>query len=904
MPNYIEYTIVLHPTSSEVIRGIDQILKTDSSQYGSKLTAPQQAISSNYPSRSVTSSFTSSFQRVGVYNLLPSEIASMLNDPNILNIITFPTSAEDILIHGLGNNTTESIVNANFRYQKGNTISSTFWDNSLNENELGNLGLYYHSLPPESILSGSNGIETVKLIAGNRNNSFDQVTNHTNYNNFNYTLTGKNVDVIIYEGFSNPYDTPSIKQRNSAMDFNHPEFYGFDGNTRIQFIDWANYNWPSYYDNAFYPCNEAWVTGVMGSYYHRQMVASSAVGLYNGYAKNANIYFLPGSPSNPATLNTVLTFHQNKPINPKTGKKNPTVVNISMGAGYQYPYMLYELGGKSSGSFTFNNHGHNKGFRISHFGKDFIFVSSSTGINNTELKVNNHNGYQASLSKGCSEIYYYNTPTLQGLVDTLNNNVSQAFSASVNITNNQISITQSTDYRVINPKIYTGSLEDFINVDGYPSPTGGMFITELSGGFDPNTHISKIVVKGNTVFEGTNGYINSNHGYISTKGAPYDQYGIDKGINWVGDETDNPIDVDIDNPQGTGKTFAAVKLAIKTNGAHDFPFADYLRQAYNELAEAGIIVVTSAGNTTSLSTQTNQSNLSTTEFYDADLYDDDLYNTYIEIDTTSNNPAQIHNIGPNKPLRFFTPSIVDNYSIINAGLLNLDRLSFVENLLDVCDPVFTINDFKGITTAQTVRGPGVDTYLLAGNTTMAGYQGNTSAFDFITHTCSFYENLNIPFNTQSVNNAYTQSFMSTSFYEDEYNFTTPTDIHGNIPFRIQGPQANVLNGGTSNAAPRLTGMIACFLELYPESNLNDVRKWIKSIGVPIQNDNNPRSNFLYLGLYQTSSNASKPFIFESDYPNSGSEMPGNPTTPSFPFNKPNPIEISGSLKITGVNFSL
>lgn len=902
MSNYIECTIVLHPTSSEVIGGIDQILKTDSSQYGSKLTAAQQVISSNYPSRSVTSSFSSSFQRIGVYNLLPSETASMLNDSNILNITRNLTDDEFVQFFG---DPTESIINANFRYQYSNTNSSTYWDNSLDETELGNLGLYYHSLPSESIFSGSNGIETVKLIAGNRNNSFIQVANHTNYNNFNYTLTGKNVDIIIYEGYSYVYyPGTSTRRSNSAMDFNHPEFYGFDGNTRIQFIDWTNYGWPTYWDSAFYPCDKEWTTGTLNSRVHRQMVASSAAGLYNGYAKNANIYFLPGSTLNATTLNIILTFHQNKPINPETGKKNPTVVNISAMGAKQYPYVLYELGGKSSGSFTFNDHGHNKGFRISHFGKDFIFVSSSTGINNTELKVNNHNGYRNFSSQGCSEIYYYNTPTLQGLVDTLNNNVSQAFSASVNITNNQISITQSTDYRALNPKIYTGLLEDFINVDNQPPPTGGMFITELSGGFDPNTHISKIVVKGETVFEGTSGYLNSNHGYIDTKGAPYDQYGIDKGINWVGDETEDPVNINIDNPQGTGKSFQSIKSSLSTNGAHEHPYLNYVNQAYNELAEAGIIVVTSAGNSTSFSTQTHQSNLTTTEFYDADLYDDDLYNTYIEIDTTANKAVQIQSIGPNKPLRFFTPSITNNYSIINAGLLNIDRGNYVENLLNVCDPAFTINDFKGITTSETVRGPGVDTYLLTGNTTMAGYIGNTSAFDFITHTCSFYENSNILFNTQSVNDAYTQPFMSINFYQSEYNFTTPTDIYGNISFSSKGPQGNVLGGGTSNAAPRLTGMIACFLELYPESNLNDVRKWIKSIGVPLQNDNNPRSNFLYLGCYQTSSNASKPFIFESNYPNSGFELFGNPTIPSFPFNKPNPIEISGSLKMTGVNFSL
>lgn len=909
--NSPEYIILIENNSPLNMGDIDRILKTPSSEYKDKLPDYIQSLKDlkNFPERKVDSSFSSSFQKVGVYNLTEEEVSLLLTIPDIKSITTLypkgeysPTPDEDLPYSDQSLLEEENSLDANFRAMKGSTNSSYYNSPNIDTTKIGNWTLYYHALPTESMYSGSLGKDTIKLIRGHLE-TFSPKKDYTNDSTFKYNIDGKNVDLIINEGAADPYKN-GRKASSTAIDFNHPEFYGFDGNTRIKFVNWADYGWSSRSADCFYPHSPQWNRGMLSSTAHRQMVASSAAGLYNGYAKGSNIYFIPGGASNISGWSTILNFHRNKPINPKTGRKNPTVVNCSQGTFYQYPYYQYELGGKSSGSFQFNNHGPNKGFRISHYGKDYIFVSGSTSEFEEDIQINNHNGYQQNPSSGVANVYYYNTPDLSGLVDIFNTQISDYFTANVNISTNLISITQSTDYRAINPKIYTGSLEDFVQVEGKLPPKGGYLTTELLGGPEPNTHISRIVVKGKEVFKGKSGFINSNHGYLEL--PPYDHYGIDKGINWVGNPLENPISTRV-NPEyrGSGLTFNTIRLANKTNGADGIPLLESLRQIFYELAQNGVIVVTSAGNNPCLATHTSSS-LEENEFYDPDLFDEDVYNTYIEIDCEMNYSSVVQILGPNTPLRFFTPSIVNNYTIINAGKLDYNYGNYVSNINKLSSNPLPPQKLMTLSTDNnTVRGKGVDAYLGSGESTMAGYQSNKFSFDFVTYTSSFYNESGINFNTKSLMDQYTQSFMSFDYYQSKYNFTTELDSNGNIPFNISGPQANTMSGGTSNASPRLAGMIACYLQVNPDANLNDVRKWIKSIGVSIDNNYNPdRGNFLYYGGFQTSSDPERPFDFVNQIDSHGYEIGPNPIIPHFPYNQENPIKINGPLNLSGVKFSL
>jgi subtilisin family serine protease len=76
---------------------------------------------------------------------------------------------------------------------------------------------------------------------------------------------------------------------------------------------------------------------------HGTNVASIAAGKKYGWAKNANIYPFhinlgtdTDGADTTASFVAIRAFHLNKPINPKTGYKNPTIVNMSWTQGVDY----------------------------------------------------------------------------------------------------------------------------------------------------------------------------------------------------------------------------------------------------------------------------------------------------------------------------------------------------------------------------------------------------------------------------------------------------------------------------------------------------------------------------------------------------------------------------------------
>lgn len=126
-----------------------------------------------------------------------------------------------------------------------------------------------------------------------------------------YTLDGSNVDVVIMD---------------TGIQANHPEWQDARGVSRLKQINWfTQTNTPGTQPSGFY-------TDVSG---HGTFCAGVAVGKTFGWAKNANIYSItlydnPGNEISWANATTVLKkFHQQKPVNPVTGVKNPTIVNMS-----------------------------------------------------------------------------------------------------------------------------------------------------------------------------------------------------------------------------------------------------------------------------------------------------------------------------------------------------------------------------------------------------------------------------------------------------------------------------------------------------------------------------------------------------------------------------------------------
>ena len=137
---------------------------------------------------------------------------------------------------------------------------------------------------------------------------------------FKYTLTGEGVDVVI---------------QDSGVQTDHPEFTDSAGLSRYKSIDWYA------------------ASGVSGSQSanhnrdydgHGSHCAGTVAGRTQGWARNAHIYSvkvngLEGTGDSNTGISVsdcfdvIKGWHNNKPIDPKTGVKRPTVVNASWGYG-------------------------------------------------------------------------------------------------------------------------------------------------------------------------------------------------------------------------------------------------------------------------------------------------------------------------------------------------------------------------------------------------------------------------------------------------------------------------------------------------------------------------------------------------------------------------------------------
>jgi len=168
------------------------------------------------------------------------------------------------------------------------------------------------------LLRCTNGIQTSGW--GTNGGAFTQQTSIP----IKTTSSGRDVDVVIVDAHVNP---------------NHPEFSvnpDGSGGGRVNTINWFEYssyvgiNTANTYDYSTLSSN------------HGTHVAGTACGNTQGWAREANIYTIEFNYASSPVYDWALilfdylrAFHKNKPINPKTGRRNPTVTNHSWGYSYQ-----------------------------------------------------------------------------------------------------------------------------------------------------------------------------------------------------------------------------------------------------------------------------------------------------------------------------------------------------------------------------------------------------------------------------------------------------------------------------------------------------------------------------------------------------------------------------------------
>ena len=169
------------------------------------------------------------------------------------------------------------------------------------------------------------------LVDASQSSSERVIWNGLRTDTISNSSEGRNVDVVISDGMVNP---------------NHPEFAvnedGTGGSRVVQ------YNWLQHRSvvqgiaNGTYvytPYIDSTNAGRTSDNTHGNHVAGTVAGNRQGWARRANIYNInPYSTDingidDAFHFDYIRQFHRNKPINPNTGRRNPTIVNASWGYG-------------------------------------------------------------------------------------------------------------------------------------------------------------------------------------------------------------------------------------------------------------------------------------------------------------------------------------------------------------------------------------------------------------------------------------------------------------------------------------------------------------------------------------------------------------------------------------------
>jgi len=150
----------------------------------------------------------------------------------------------------------------------------------------------------------------------------------------NVQTTGKDVDVVIIDGHFDPA---------------HPEYAvnsDGTGGSRVNQFNWfsiTNQVTGGANGNYVYTPYDNGSTDLTDDNSHGSHVAGTACGNTQGWARRSNIYNINPYGTNVNALSALSLFdyvrvwHQNKAVNPDTGRKNPTITNNSWGYSFQIP---------------------------------------------------------------------------------------------------------------------------------------------------------------------------------------------------------------------------------------------------------------------------------------------------------------------------------------------------------------------------------------------------------------------------------------------------------------------------------------------------------------------------------------------------------------------------------------
>ena len=267
--------------------------------------------SGDIPSRSVDiTDARPGSQRNTHYSLTDAEASELKNDIRVLDV-AIPPDQDD-----------------NLEISLNTTVNGIFYKGSTESGEYIDWGKRRHSITTENTIWGSS-------LPGS----------------YDFNLDGSGVDVVI---------------QDSGLQVDHPEFIDANGVSRVQQIDWYA---------------ASGISGTQNANHYRDLdghgthCAGTAAGKSFGWAKNARVYSvkvngLEGAGDSGTGISisncfdVIKLWHRNKPIDPITGQKRPTIVNMSWGystsatsiTAVEYRGVSYTSGNDASFNSSPNTH--------------------------------------------------------------------------------------------------------------------------------------------------------------------------------------------------------------------------------------------------------------------------------------------------------------------------------------------------------------------------------------------------------------------------------------------------------------------------------------------------------------------------------------------------------------------
>lgn len=798
------------------------------------------------PDRNVTKSKDNlnSFSKIGVYFLTREEYFNLSNSNKIKSIQLIPTQEDIESYTGVD----DSLGNIS-KFEESTQIGE-YWRSPVSQNSV-SFGLAYHTdNNPTNLYSGSGGSYTADKYFNTRGtDSVDR---------YNYVLDGTGVDFINFENCNHL----------------HYEFFDKNGKSRIQYVNW--------YELTGQPESASKQPALLysntsNSNYHGTMTAGIAVGLVNGFAKNAKIYILPtqiaalsGTTSGNSftfseAMSLVKRFHESKSIDPNTGYKRPTVVNMSLAwdttpnsSYWAYPSFVENgliRGVNHSASFEIGNLNENEGVYFTYLNGIYAVVSSSQP-----------NPYSTDYKNGQKFIVNTYTGDNNDLVSAINNFKNTSFwnydfFVTCSLAGNTISVTSS--FRPFtNPSygsvqrgyvhIYTSSF-DPLNDFAFPIQNKieqtGSLVAILDYSSSIVNHINSIVVNGvEQVTDGSNdNYLNNLH--YAPQHSSTDMFG------------------NVNNGYHDPNSYTSTSQRYDPSFDIYSPILDEICQ---EVAEAGVILVKAGGNRATWVSQTGSTE--NNPFFDPDRCNNILANNYFSKDVDT---GTLFLAGEKIYYNRTQPS---NGSAIMVG--NGPNYSSYSNY----SLSFANSDGFPLLVSAGNTGPGIDVYS-PGNYQISACGATYSGKDMDNHNLL----TNINFDTASVINNFSNNF---------------PEAYANSYTNFSSAYTQTFSGGTSTSSPRVAGIICCYLQLYPWANVKDIRNWLKSMSTHIPNsDVDFTTTPLYKKFLTIDATGS---IHNLTISSSQTIQMGTDNSPilHFPFGKLNPIEITGSINMSGVNFSL